>query len=88
MFVMCEQWGMDIKTLRKNLGLSQEDFAPLIGLKSKSHVCVLENTGKTSVRVALEIERLSGGAIPAERLNEDVALIRTAPTPDTQERAA
>jgi len=76
-FVVCEQGGMDIKTLRTEMGLSQEGFATLLGLKSKGHVCDLERTGKASVRVALEIEALSAGAIPADRLNADVALVRS-----------
>jgi DNA-binding XRE family transcriptional regulator len=91
MFGLCERPAMEIAALRKELGLSQEAFAPLIGLGSKSHVCALENGVKPSVRVALAIERVSGGRISAADLNEDVALVRAAlPANDSQpqERAA
>ena len=67
---------MDITALRKELGLSQEAFAVRVGLKSKGHVSVLERTGSASLRVALEIERLSSGRIDAADLNPDVALVR------------
>ena len=66
---------MDIRAIRKDLGLSQEDFAARLGLKSKSHVCELE-VGKTpSIRVAIEIEKVSGGRLRAIDLNPDVALV-------------
>lgn len=69
---------MKVTELRKSLKLSQQAFADLLGLNSKSYVCELENTGKCSVRVALEIERLADGRIPAETLNPDVKLVRQA----------
>lgn len=75
MFGLCELYRMDITSLRKELGLSQEAFAARVGLKSKGHVSDLERSGGTSVRVALEIERLSGGRIPAGSLSTDVALV-------------
>jgi len=68
--------GEKIASLRKRLALSQEAFAARVGLASKGHVCNIES-GKigASVRVALEIERLSDGEIPASDLNPDVALV-------------
>lgn len=75
MFGICKHSRMDITALRKELGLSQEAFAPRVGLKSKGHVSTLERTGVASVRVALQIERLSGGRIKAADLNPDIALI-------------
>jgi DNA-binding transcriptional regulator YdaS (Cro superfamily) len=69
---------MKVAELRKSLDLSQEAFAAKLGLSSKSYVCELESTGKCSVRIALEVERLSEGKIPAESLNPDVALVRQA----------
>jgi DNA-binding transcriptional regulator YdaS (Cro superfamily) len=69
---------MKVADLRKRLDLSQEAFASLLGLNSKSYVCDLEKTGRCSARIALEIERLSEGKIPAESLNPDVALVRQA----------
>lgn len=68
---------MDIVSLRKELGLSQEAFAARVGLKSKGHVSTLERTGVASVRVALAIERLSDGRIKAADLNPDVALVES-----------
>lgn len=69
---------MKVADLRKSLGFSQEEFAQAVGLSSKSYVSELENGGRCSVRVALEIERLSDRRIPAESLNPDVALVRQA----------
>lgn len=66
---------MDVITFRHELGLSQGEFAARVGLRSKGHVSALERGGKVGVRVALEIERLSGGAIPASSVNDDVKLI-------------
>lgn len=88
MFGLCELPVMDITALRKELNLSQEAFAPLIGLSSKSHVCALENGVKPSVRVALAIEKLSGGRIAAEDINSDVALVRAANDTTAQTEAA
>lgn len=69
---------MMISELRKKLGLSQEEFAKAVGLTSKSYVSELESAQKPrcSVKVALEIERISDGVICAATLNPDVALIR------------
>ena len=71
---------MEIAALRSELGLSQEAFAQKVGLKSKSYVSELENATppRCSVRVALEIERLSSGRIEAASLNPGVALVRAA----------
>ena len=71
---------MDIASLRKELGLSQEAFAEEIGLASKGHVSQLERGAlRPSVRVALGIERLSDGRLRAELLNDDVRLVRSSP---------
>lgn len=76
MFGMCKLLRMDITALRKELGLSQEAFAARVGLKSKGHLSQIERGEQTpSVRVALEIERLSGGRIKAASLSADVALV-------------
>lgn len=70
---------MTILELRSELGLSLEAFAKAVGLSSKGYAHALEQGTETcSVRVALEIERLSGGRIPARSLNADVALVETA----------
>lgn len=83
-FVLSEQWGMTIVDLRNSRGLSQGDFAKLLGLTSKSYVCEIEKAeelGKRtvcSVRVALRIEHLSGRKILASSLNPDVGLVEEA----------
>lgn len=71
---------MLIADLRTEMGLSQAAFADLVGLRSKSYVSELESADepRCSVRVALEIERLSAGRIAAASLNPDVALVRGA----------
>lgn len=69
--------GMEIGSLRKELNLSLEGFAELLGLRSKGHAHDIESgVTRPSVRVALEIERLSDGRIDAAGLNPDVALVR------------
>jgi DNA-binding XRE family transcriptional regulator len=71
---------MTIIDLRKSLSLSQEAFAVAVGLTSKSYVSELESAAepRCSVKVALEIERLSEGKISAASLNPDVGLVRQA----------
>lgn len=74
---MCELYTMEIAALRKELSLSLDGFAAAIGLKSRGQVHEIETGTRTpSVPVALEIERLSKGRIPADILNKDVALVR------------
>ncbi|MDB5458126.1 MAG: putative antitoxin of bacterial toxin-antitoxin system, YdaS/YdaT [Caulobacter sp.] len=70
---------MDIAALRLELKLTQQAFGQLIGLSSKGHVSQLERGElPCSIDVALMIERLSGGRIPADDLNSDVARVRRA----------
>jgi DNA-binding XRE family transcriptional regulator len=72
---------LTVKELRKELGLSQEAFGDLLAL-SKQRVCELEAGQKTSVTVALEIERLSGGRIHAGSLSDEVRLVDEARSQD------
>lgn len=60
------------------MGLSQEEFAQKLGLGSKGYVSEIEAGGSCSVRVALEIEKLSDGKISADTLNPDIGLVRQA----------
>ena len=73
---------MTIKELRDHLGLTLEGFAAALGLKSKSQAWDIESGVAPSVRVALEIERLSEGKIDAASLNADVARVRQSGAPD------
>ncbi len=67
-----------VAKLRKDLELTLAQFADAIGLKSKGQAKDIERTGRCSVKVALEIERLSNGRIPAASLNPDVGLVDAA----------
>ena len=67
---------IDIAKLRERLGDSLAEFATRLGLKSKGQASEIERGLVTpTVKVALEIERLSNGDISAASLNPDVALI-------------
>lgn len=61
---------------RKDNGLSLESFAALVG-KSKGHLHEVENTMRCSAKLALDIERVTNGAIDAAVLNEEIAQART-----------
>lgn len=64
------------------MALSQSAFAELLGLNSKGHVSQIERGEMScSVSVALKIEELSNGRIPADDLNGDVRLVRASPAP-------
>jgi len=69
---------MTISELRAELGLTIAEFAAAVGLASKGQASQIERGLKPSVRVALEIEKLSTGRIKAASLNEDVALVDAA----------
>lgn len=68
---------MTISELRASRNWSLEEFARELGLSSKGHASDIEQgKAKCSVRVALELERISQGALVASELNADVALVR------------
>lgn len=70
---------MELVDFRKAQRLSQEDLARKLGLSSKGYVSQLERGEITcSVKLALEIEALSEGAVPARSLSPDVALVEDA----------
>jgi DNA-binding XRE family transcriptional regulator len=69
---------LTIEGLRRELGLTQTEFALKIGLANKASVSLLERGGPCSLPVALAIEALSGGRIDAGELNEDVKASRHA----------
>lgn len=90
-FGLYEPLGMDIATFRKDvLGLTQEEFARRVGLKSKGHVSDIERTNRCSPKVALLIERLSEGKIDAADLSASVAMVRkpAKPSPPSKQEAA
>lgn len=58
------------------MGVSQEEFAALIGLSSKGNVSIIERENRCGLRVALKIEQLSDGRVDAASLNDEVRLSR------------
>lgn len=52
-----------------------EAFGALIG-RSKSHMSEIERTNSCSAKLALEIERQTGGEVNAASLNEDIFAAR------------
>ena len=77
MLAICEHWRMQIADLRNELGLSLEAFAAALGLKSRGQAYDLEQGRRyPSIAVALKLETLSGGRIPASSVNKEVALVQ------------
>lgn len=67
---------MTISELRKELGLTLADFAPMLGLSSIGYICqITRGEIPPSIKVAIRLEQLSDGRIKAADLNEDVALV-------------
>ena len=60
---------------RKANELSLEQAAAKFGIASKGYLSEIENGARCSVSVALEIERVTDGAICAATLNPDIALV-------------
>lgn len=69
---------MRIVDYRKHLGLTQDEFAAALGLKSKGFVSDIEASNRCSARIALAIEAHSKGLVDASTLNGDVAAARQA----------
>jgi ribosome-binding protein aMBF1 (putative translation factor) len=67
---------MNLTSLRQQRGLTQEQLAHELGLKSKSSVHEIEASNHASPSVALKIEAWSGGQIAADKLNPVVAMLR------------
>jgi transcriptional regulator with XRE-family HTH domain len=76
---MCEQERMseqsELTKWRSSKGWTLDEAASQFGIKSKGYLSEIERGGRCSVAVALEIERVTEGAIPASSLNPDIALI-------------
>lgn len=71
-----EHQHMTILDFRKSLGLTQEQFAERLGLKSKGQISEIESTNQCSMKVALKLESLSRGAVNAASVCPAVALVR------------
>ena len=68
---------MDIATYRKTEGLSMEAFGALVG-KSKGHIHQVESEMRCSAKMALDVERVTNGAVDAAALNDEIASARRA----------
>lgn len=66
---------MTITDYRSKHGLSLAAFGALIG-KSKPHVHEIERTGRCSAELAMDIERVTSGAVDAATLNDAIASAR------------
>lgn len=69
--------GMTLSDYRTANGLTLEALAAQLG-KSKSHLCEIEKTSKASAKLAMAIERLTGGLVDAATLNDEIADARRA----------
>jgi transcriptional regulator with XRE-family HTH domain len=67
-----------IADLRRELGLTQQEFGERIGLPNKTSISLLESGKRPNVSaaVAVAIEELSGGRIDAAALSDDVKIAR------------
>lgn len=65
---------MDLESFRKSRGLTQSELAKHLGLKSKGYVSRIE-TGAAAcpLKLALKIEKLSGGEVTAASLCPEAA---------------
>jgi DNA-binding XRE family transcriptional regulator len=78
---MCELFGMtehtSIASLRKELGLTLDEFALAVGISSKGYVSQIERgVIDCSLSIALKIEEFSQGRVDAAMLSRDVRMAR------------
>lgn len=67
---------MDLATYRKSLGISQEECARQLGVRSKGYISEIETDttqSRASFRVAMRIEKWSGGKVKAATLSKEAA---------------
>lgn len=76
-FGKSEQDGMTITAYRTLKGLSLASFGAMIG-RSKGHLHEIERTNRCSAELAMEIERVTEGAVDAASLNDAIADARKA----------
>jgi transcriptional regulator with XRE-family HTH domain len=68
---------MTLSEYRKAHGLTLEQFAERVG-KSKGHIHAVENENYATAKLALTIERETGGEVDAAFLNPSIAEARRA----------
>ncbi len=66
---------LTIAEYRTKHGLTLEQFGAMIE-RSKGHMSEIENAGRCSAKLALEIEKQTAGQIDAATLNEEIAAAR------------
>lgn len=76
-FRKSEQNDMTLSDWRADQGLSLEALGEKLG-KSKSYLHEIERANSAPVKLALAIEKLTGGQVSAASLNREVAQIRDA----------
>lgn len=65
---------MDLVSYRKSRGLTQDELAKGLGLRSKGYISALESgTYRPSLQLALRIERFTEGLVSASSLRPDAA---------------
>jgi transcriptional regulator with XRE-family HTH domain len=64
---------MDLSEFRAKEGLSLDNLAKQLGLRSKSYLSEVERGRRPSLKVAIKIEKLSGGQVTAASLCPDAA---------------
>jgi transcriptional regulator with XRE-family HTH domain len=69
---------MTVKDFRLSLGMTQVAFAQLLGCTSVYLSLIERGHRQPSVDLALEIERLSRGAVDAAQICRQVARVRVA----------
>lgn len=74
---------MELAAYRKSLGLTQEQVAAALGLRSKGSISMIEaGLRPASLRVALKIERWSAGKVRASDISAEAkSLLNTATNP-------
>lgn len=71
---------MDLVSFRKSRGLTQDDLAKGLGLRSKGYISAIESgRHRPSLRLALRIERFTGGHVKAASLLPDAAELLQTP---------
>lgn len=77
---------MRLSEWRKSKGWTQTALAHRLGLRSKTHISRLENSlERVSADLAIEIDRLSLGAVPVADLRPDLHDVRVIqPVQDAQ----
>lgn len=68
---------MTLSDYRAQHGLSLAEFGKLVG-KSKGHIHAVEEANYATAKLALAIEKATGGAVSAAFLNPEIAEARKA----------